>query len=193
MLKGNFFNICVLSQCIMYWIKFQNIHTFTYQKTLLYTLFCLFLKSLIALNVSVIIIIYKEILYLNNSTKENQIWTNKTKSSLGTIKRNKKNMYLTHFFPMFPFYIGKRVHGTLFLLKSNSSFQSIMVIWFLKFPLLKQWCVVLLLSLSFKNVVGSIRNWVRWSEILGVMNTLLLKVSECLMIPVCKFTYDKKE
>ena len=130
MLKGNFFNICVLSQCIMYWIKFQNIHTFTYQKTLLYTLFCLFLKSLIALSVSLIIIICKEILYLNNSTKENQIWTNKTKSSLETMKNKNKNMYLTHFFPIFPFYIGKRVHGTLFLLKSNSSFQSIMVIWF---------------------------------------------------------------
>ena len=24
------FNICVLSQCIMYWIRFENIHTFTY-------------------------------------------------------------------------------------------------------------------------------------------------------------------
>ena len=28
----------------LYWIYFQNIHTFTYQKTLLYKLFCLFLK-----------------------------------------------------------------------------------------------------------------------------------------------------
>ena len=28
--EGNFFNICVLSQCIVYWIHFQNIHTFTY-------------------------------------------------------------------------------------------------------------------------------------------------------------------
>ena len=43
--KGNFFKICVLSQCIVYWIHFQNIHTFTYQKTLLHTLFCFFLKS----------------------------------------------------------------------------------------------------------------------------------------------------
>ena len=42
--KGIFFNICVLSQCIVYWIHFQNVHTFTYQKTLLHTLFCLFLK-----------------------------------------------------------------------------------------------------------------------------------------------------
>ena len=40
-----FFNISVLSQCIVYWIHFQNIHTFTYQKTLLHTLCCLFLKS----------------------------------------------------------------------------------------------------------------------------------------------------
>ena len=36
--EGIFFNICVLSQCIVYWINFQNIHTFTYQKTLLHTL-----------------------------------------------------------------------------------------------------------------------------------------------------------
>ena len=37
------FNVCVLSQCILYWIElyyivlnFQNIHPFTYQKTLLF-------------------------------------------------------------------------------------------------------------------------------------------------------------
>ena len=36
--EGNFFKICLLSQCIVYWIHFQNIHTFTYQKTLLHTL-----------------------------------------------------------------------------------------------------------------------------------------------------------
>ena len=28
--EGNFFNTCVLSQCIVYWIHFQNIHTYTY-------------------------------------------------------------------------------------------------------------------------------------------------------------------
>ena len=50
--EGNFFNICVLSQCIVYWIHFQNIHTFTYQKTLLHTLFYLFLKSSKAFSVS---------------------------------------------------------------------------------------------------------------------------------------------
>ena len=33
--RSNFFNICALSQGIVYWIHFQNIHTFTYQKTLL--------------------------------------------------------------------------------------------------------------------------------------------------------------
>ena len=36
--KGNFFKTCVLSQCIVYWIHFQNIHTFTYQKAFLHTL-----------------------------------------------------------------------------------------------------------------------------------------------------------
>ena len=30
--KGNFFNICVLSQCIVYSIHFQNIEAFIYQK-----------------------------------------------------------------------------------------------------------------------------------------------------------------
>ena len=47
-----FFNICVLSQCTVYWIHCQNIYTFTYQKTLIHTLFCLFLKSFKAFSVS---------------------------------------------------------------------------------------------------------------------------------------------
>ena len=42
----------VLSQCTVYWIHFQNIHTFTYQKTLLHRLFLLVLKSSKALSVS---------------------------------------------------------------------------------------------------------------------------------------------
>ena len=37
--QRNIFNIFVLSQCIVYWTHFQNIHTFTYQKTLPHTLF----------------------------------------------------------------------------------------------------------------------------------------------------------
>ena len=45
--------IFVLSpQCIVYWIHFQNIHTFTYEKILLNTLFCLFIKSSNAFSVS---------------------------------------------------------------------------------------------------------------------------------------------
>ena len=36
--KGSFFKICVLYQCIVYWIHFQNIHTFTIKKMLLYTI-----------------------------------------------------------------------------------------------------------------------------------------------------------
>ena len=50
--NGNFFNISVLSQCIVYWIHFQNIHTLTDRKILLYTLFSLFLKSPKAFSVS---------------------------------------------------------------------------------------------------------------------------------------------
>ena len=40
----NYFLTCVLSQCIVYWIDFQNIHTFTYQKTLLRKLLLLVFK-----------------------------------------------------------------------------------------------------------------------------------------------------
>ena len=43
--EGNFFNICVFAQCILYWIHFQNIHTFTYQKTLLHALLLLVFKT----------------------------------------------------------------------------------------------------------------------------------------------------
>ena len=42
--KGNFFKICFLSQCIVYWTCFQNIHTFAYQKTLLHTTLLLISK-----------------------------------------------------------------------------------------------------------------------------------------------------
>ena len=50
--QRKFFYICVLSQCIVYWIHFQNIYTSTCQKTLLHALFCLFLKLLKAFSVS---------------------------------------------------------------------------------------------------------------------------------------------
>ena len=40
-----FFNICVLSQCILYCIHFQNICTFTYQKTLLHIILLLVFKT----------------------------------------------------------------------------------------------------------------------------------------------------
>ena len=42
--EKSFFNICVLSQCIVYWIHFQNINTITYQKTLLHILLLLVFK-----------------------------------------------------------------------------------------------------------------------------------------------------
>ena len=42
--KGIFVKIYVLSQCVVYWIHFPNIHTFTYQKTLLHTLLLLVFK-----------------------------------------------------------------------------------------------------------------------------------------------------
>ena len=42
---GIFFKICVLFQCIIYWIKFQNKYTFTYQKTFLHTILLLVFKT----------------------------------------------------------------------------------------------------------------------------------------------------
>ena len=42
--EGNFVNICILSQCILYLINFQHIHHFTYQKTLHHTFMLLVFK-----------------------------------------------------------------------------------------------------------------------------------------------------
>ena len=39
-----FLKICVSSQCMVYWIHFQNIYTFTYEETLLHTLLLLVFK-----------------------------------------------------------------------------------------------------------------------------------------------------
>ena len=48
--EGNISNICVLSQCIVYWIHLQNIHTFTYQKTLVHKLLLLVFKNVESLH-----------------------------------------------------------------------------------------------------------------------------------------------
>ena len=50
--QRDFFNICVLSQCIVHWIHFQNRRTFIYQKTLLHTLLLLVFKTVKAFIVS---------------------------------------------------------------------------------------------------------------------------------------------
>ena len=42
--ERNFFKICISSQYIVYWIYFQNIYAFIYQKTLLHTLLLLVFK-----------------------------------------------------------------------------------------------------------------------------------------------------
>ena len=52
--KEYFFNTCVTSQRKVHRIHFQNIHTFTYQKTFLHAHLCLFLKSLKTFSVSLI-------------------------------------------------------------------------------------------------------------------------------------------
>ena len=52
----NFFKICVLSQCLGYYINFQNIYSLKYHKTFLQTLFYLFLKLSKASSVSLIVV-----------------------------------------------------------------------------------------------------------------------------------------
>ena len=39
--QRNFFKICISPLCIVYWMRFQNIQTFTYQKALLHRLLLL--------------------------------------------------------------------------------------------------------------------------------------------------------
>ena len=48
--EGNFFNIYALSQCIAYWINFQNLSTFVYQKLLLYALLSVVFKIIKSLH-----------------------------------------------------------------------------------------------------------------------------------------------
>ena len=73
MKKGHFLYICpkeifltlVLAQYIVYRINFQNKHTSTYHKTLLQTLFYLFLKSSKAFRLSLMsVLILKQHIYL---------------------------------------------------------------------------------------------------------------------------------
>ena len=71
--EGNSFNICALSQCIVYWIMFRNIPTFTYQKTLFHTLFCLFLKSLKAFSASSITFIRFQKISDSKKVKKQQL------------------------------------------------------------------------------------------------------------------------
>ena len=48
--EGNYVNIFVSSQCLAYWIHFQNIHTFVYQKAFLHILLLLVLRIVESLN-----------------------------------------------------------------------------------------------------------------------------------------------
>ena len=72
----NFFNICVLSQCKVYWINFQNIYTFTYQKTLLHALLLLVFK------------IFKSLQCIVNGGKE--IWCNGKSIHQNGLKKHMK-------------------------------------------------------------------------------------------------------
>ena len=64
--EGKLFKICILSQCIVYWIHFQNIHTFTNQKSWLHTLLLLVFKiveSLQCLHNSLMVPMYSLVLF----------------------------------------------------------------------------------------------------------------------------------
>ena len=64
--EGIFFNVCALSQCIVYWTHFQNMHTFTYQKILLHTLFKIIHK---AFSVSLSSFLNRKLQFSDVSTK----------------------------------------------------------------------------------------------------------------------------
>ena len=72
--KGNFRNIFVLSQCIVYWICFQNIHTLTYEKTLFHTLLLLAFKTVESLPC---ILKHTKNLFLIKKSGRNFWWCNK--------------------------------------------------------------------------------------------------------------------
>ena len=55
--EGNFFNICILSQCIVYWINFQKIHILTYQKKHYFMLLHIQTKHYVIQFIIIIIII----------------------------------------------------------------------------------------------------------------------------------------
>ena len=71
--KENISEICVLSRCIVYWIHFNNIHAFTYQKTLLHTLFLLVFKTIEStqciLNILKLVVIRDQNIQRSNSLK----------------------------------------------------------------------------------------------------------------------------
>ena len=83
-----FFNISVLSQCIVFEYPFKIYKdTFTYQKTLLHTLFCLLLKSLKAFSVNYIynFVSKKQKVEVTEWSKEiydNTIWQSYDKKTL---------------------------------------------------------------------------------------------------------------
>ena len=60
--------VCVLSQCIVYWIHFHNIYTFTYQKHYFIHFCSLFLKFSKACSVSLspILLQSKKLLHVSN-------------------------------------------------------------------------------------------------------------------------------
>ena len=65
--KWNFFDVSSLSQCVVYWINFQNIYTLAYQKTLLHTLLMIVFKIVKSfqciLKRSIFVAVFKHLLW----------------------------------------------------------------------------------------------------------------------------------
>ena len=92
--EGNFFNICVLSHCLVYWIYFKNINTFTYQKTLLHPLLLLVFKFVESLQCILIYYIKQVVGQLFFKGKNNfmqAIWNIKLLWKFFVMKRSKSN------------------------------------------------------------------------------------------------------
>ena len=177
--KEIFFKICVLSQCILYWIHVQNLHTFTYQKHYCIHFSCLFLKSSKAFSVSLrstlgsrIDILWIEII-LRSSRPE--VFCKK-----GVLK---KITILTRF-------TGKRLHQSLFFdkvegLRHTTLFKKriwhrcipVNITKFLRTPILKNIYGRMLLGNSRRQQGSYFHN-----DVLYISFTFILKHFSCIKL-----------
>ena len=84
--EWSFFRICVLSQCIVYWIHFHNIHTFTYQKTLLHKLLLLVFKIIESLQCILNFLFFALILHTFQQNLERHVFWLQWRHSMSLLK-----------------------------------------------------------------------------------------------------------